>query len=230
MWWHVWAWAWALLVAAASGAGAAGAAGAGALPIPLQTRTLFTDWGLGGPGGLGGLGSGGGQGRTQQPVCLDIPANLSLCYGVGYKQMRLPNLLEHDTMTEVGQQASSWVPLVNIRCHADAQLFLCSLFSPVCLERSMSAIYPCRSLCEAVRRGCEGRMRAYGYPWPDMFRCDKFPADNDMCIAAQSEPSETRPPTPQQPPQQQPRQLEHVNEPVVVVEDGECSSARFNGS
>ena len=33
----------------------------------------------------------------------------------------------------------------NIKCHADTQLFLCSLFSPVCLERP---IYPCRSLCQ----------------------------------------------------------------------------------
>lgn len=25
-------------------------------------------------------------------------------------------------------------------------------------------------------------MKTYGYPWPDMLRCDKFPMDNDMCI------------------------------------------------
>lgn len=51
--------------------------------------------------------------------------------------------------------------------------------SPVCLDRP---IYPCRGLCERVRQGCEGRMKTYGYPWPDMLRCDKFPLDNDMCI------------------------------------------------
>ena len=51
--------------------------------------------------------------------------------------------------------------------------------SPVCLDRP---IYPCRGLCERVRVGCEGRMKTYGYPWPDMLRCDKFPMDNDMCI------------------------------------------------
>ena len=51
--------------------------------------------------------------------------------------------------------------------------------SPVCLDRP---IYPCRGLCERVRSGCEGRMKTYGYPWPDMLRCDKFPLDNDMCI------------------------------------------------
>ena len=64
--------------------------------------------------------------------------------------MRLPNLLDHDTMSEVSQQATSWLPLLNVQCHADSQLFLCSLFAPVCLERP---IYPCRSLCNKVSEG-----------------------------------------------------------------------------
>ncbi len=86
------------------------------------------------PGGQGG----GGQ---HWPKCIDIPSNLSLCQNLQYKQMRLPNLLEHDTIKEVTQQAKSWVPLVGIKCHADTKLFLCSLFSPVCLDRP---IWPCR--------------------------------------------------------------------------------------
>merc|ERR1719228_969076 len=97
--------------------------------------------------------------------------------------MRLPNLVEHDTLHEVSQQSMSWIPLLNIKCHPDTQLFLCSLFSPVCLERP---IYPCRSLCLGVRQGCQGRMEAYGFPWPAMLDCAKFPQDNDMCITAQS--------------------------------------------
>ncbi|XP_067137897.1 secreted frizzled-related protein 5-like [Centruroides vittatus] len=129
--------------------------------------------------------------RMNKPTCVDIPENLTLCHGIGYTQMRLPNLLDHDSMSEVSQQAISWVPLFNLKCHPDTQLFLCSLFSPVCLDRP---IYPCRSLCEAVKRGCEGRMSTYGFPWPDMVRCDKFPYDNDMCITIQSQDSgETTP-------------------------------------
>jgi secreted frizzled-related protein 5 len=117
-------------------------------------------------------------------MCVPIPANLSLCHNIGYNKMRLPNLLDHDTMQEVSQQATSWVPLYNIKCHPDTQLFLCSLFAPVCLERP---IYPCRSLCQKVKAGCEGLMATYGFPWPSMLDCDKFPLDNDMCIASQSE-------------------------------------------
>ena len=39
-----------------------------------------------------------------------------------------------------------------------------------------------RSLCENVRENCVPRMKLYGYPWPDLLNCDKFPEDNDMCI------------------------------------------------
>lgn len=135
--------------------------------------SYYADWGMMG-------------GRPTQPTCVDIPRNMSLCHNIGYSKMRLPNLLDHDTMGEVSQQAASWVPLLNINCHGDTQLFLCSLFSPVCLDRP---IYPCRSLCEKVKSGCEGRMRNYGFPWPDILKCDKFPLDNDMCIASQTAPA-----------------------------------------
>lgn len=123
-----------------------------------------------------------GRFYTKQPQCVDIPADLRLCHNVGYKKMRLPNLLDHETMPEVKQQAGSWVPLLAKRCHADTQVFLCSLFAPVCLDRP---IYPCRSLCEAVRDSCAPVMETYGFPWPEMLTCNKFPIDNDLCIPMQ---------------------------------------------
>lgn len=121
----------------------------------------------------------GGRSYGKPPQCVDIPDDLRLCHNVGYNQMLLPNLLEHETMAEVKQQASSWVPLVHKNCHPGTQVFLCSLFAPVCLDRP---IYPCRWLCEAVRDGCTPIMEAFGFPWPEMLTCDKFPQD-DVCIA-----------------------------------------------
>lgn len=121
----------------------------------------------------------GGRSYGKPPQCVGIPDDLRLCHNVGYNQMLLPNLLEHETMAEVKQQASSWVPLVHKNCHPGTQVFLCSLFAPVCLERP---IYPCRWLCEAVRDGCIPIMEAFGFPWPEMLTCDKFPQD-DVCMA-----------------------------------------------
>ncbi|XP_013882940.1 secreted frizzled-related protein 1 [Austrofundulus limnaeus] len=123
--------------------------------------------------------TGGRSSYGRQPQCVDIPLDLRLCYGVGYSRMLLPNLLEHETMDEVKQQASSWVPLVHKNCHPDTQIFLCALFAPVCLDRP---IYPCRWLCEAVRDGCIPIMQVFGYPWPEMLTCDKFP-QGEVCIS-----------------------------------------------
>ncbi|XP_026067568.1 secreted frizzled-related protein 1a [Carassius auratus] len=114
------------------------------------------------------------------PQCMDIPEDLKLCHGVGYDKMLLPNLLEHESISEVKQQAGSWVPLVHKNCNPGTQLFLCSLFAPVCLDRP---IYPCRWLCENVRDGCTPIMEAFGFPWPEMLSCDKFPT-GDVCISA----------------------------------------------
>lgn len=125
--------------------------------------------------------------RMPQPKCVNIPSEMKLCHGIDYDMMRVPNLLEHDNLDEVISQADNWVPLIGIRCHPDTQVFLCSLFSPVCLE---SVIYPCRSLCENVSRSCEGYMKSYGFTWPEMFRCDKFPEDTELCIPGISSNSE----------------------------------------
>uniref|UniRef100_A0A9J8CU68 Secreted frizzled-related protein 1 n=1 Tax=Cyprinus carpio carpio TaxID=630221 RepID=A0A9J8CU68_CYPCA len=123
------------------------------------------------------------------PQCVDIPDDLKLCHGVGYNKMLLPNLLEHDTMTEVKQQSGSWVPLVHKNCHPGTRVFLCSLFAPLCMERP---IYPCRWLCENVRDGCTPIMEAFGFPWPEMFTCEKFQQD-DVCISGPNVTEDSKP-------------------------------------
>lgn len=123
------------------------------------------------------------------PQCVEIPEDLRLCHNVGYEEMLLPNLLEHETMAEVKQQAGSWVPLVHKNCHRGTQVLLCSLFAPVCLERP---IFPCRQLCEEVRDACTPIMEAFGFPWPEMLTCNKFPP-GDVCINGPQESNATAP-------------------------------------
>ncbi|XP_069062308.1 secreted frizzled-related protein 5-like isoform X2 [Pleurodeles waltl] len=116
--------------------------------------------------------------------CTPIPRNMALCYDIGYPEMRIPNLLEHETVGEAIQQSASWLPLLARECHPDARIFLCSLFAPICLDR---LILPCRSLCEAVRNSCAPIMACYGYPWPEILNCDKFPIDHGLCISSISD-------------------------------------------
>uniref|UniRef100_A0A4W5Q2Q1 Secreted frizzled-related protein 2 like n=1 Tax=Hucho hucho TaxID=62062 RepID=A0A4W5Q2Q1_9TELE len=117
---------------------------------------------------------------TVRSVCKPIPSTLSLCHGVGYREMRLPNLLGHDSLKEAQQQSAAWLPLVSKLCHRDTKKFLCSLFAPVCLPEG--AVRPCRGLCEAVRGGCLPVMSAFGFPWPNMFNCTRFPRGTHLCI------------------------------------------------
>lgn len=80
----------------------------------------------------GDSGAGAPWGPTR---CIPIPPAMALCHNIGYTEMRLPNLLDHDTAAEAIQQSVSWLPLLARECHPDARLFLCSLFAPVCLDR-----------------------------------------------------------------------------------------------
>uniref|UniRef100_A0A8P4K8H5 Secreted frizzled-related protein 1 n=1 Tax=Dicentrarchus labrax TaxID=13489 RepID=A0A8P4K8H5_DICLA len=107
--------------------------------------------------------------------CVPIPSGMALCQNIGYDTMRMPNLLGHESPAEAVQQSASWLPLLARECHPDARIFLCSLFAPICLDRFIS---PCRSLCESVRDSCAPIMSCYGYPWPEILRCDQYPADH----------------------------------------------------
>ncbi|XP_022096431.1 secreted frizzled-related protein 5-like isoform X2 [Acanthaster planci] len=122
------------------------------------------------------------SGRITKPTCVDIPSDLTLCQNIGYNRMRMPNLLDHDSIFEVKDQSQGWIPLLIVNCDNDTQLFLCSLFSPVCLDRP---IYPCRSLCQKVRQNCEPIMVRNCFPWPAMLECDLFPEDNGLCIQSE---------------------------------------------
>lgn len=131
--------------------------------------------------------------------CVPIPNSIKLCRNLAYNEMRLPNLLTHESIAEVERQSQSWVPLLKKCCHPDLQLFLCSMFTPVCIKDNNTdmargpgvPIYPCQSLCESVKDQCGPIMADYGFPWPSMLECNLFPVVQGMCIERQS--SETTP-------------------------------------
>ncbi|KAM9801134.1 secreted frizzled-related protein 2-like [Neosynchiropus ocellatus] len=129
-----------------------------------------------------------GFGSSVRSVCKPIPSTLTLCHGIGYRDMRLPNLLGHDSLREAQQQSAAWLPLVSKLCHPDTKKFLCSLFAPVCLSELGGPVSPCGSLCEAVRDHCVPVMSAFGFPWPEMFNCSRFPRGTELCIPTTGEP------------------------------------------
>ncbi|XP_068129735.1 secreted frizzled-related protein 5-like [Hyperolius riggenbachi] len=112
--------------------------------------------------------------------CISIPKDLGMCSDVGYSEMRLPNLMGHTSMAEVVAKSGKWHKLIQTGCHPYARTFLCSLLSPVCLDRF---IPPCRSMCEAVRASCAPVLACHEQSWPESLNCDRFPAeDDDTCL------------------------------------------------
>ncbi|XP_023647260.1 sizzled [Paramormyrops kingsleyae] len=117
----------------------------------------------------------------QSTRCVPIPRHMGVCQDVGYSEMRLPNFLGHTSLeAEVVPRSEDWRPLLQTGCHAQARAFLCSLLAPVCLD---TFIQPCYSLCVAVRDSCAPVLACQGHEWPSELDCDRFPAQEDMCLS-----------------------------------------------
>ncbi|XP_062990161.1 secreted frizzled-related protein 2-like [Elgaria multicarinata webbii] len=113
--------------------------------------------------------------------CVAIPKEMVMCRDIGYSEMRLPNLMGHTSMAEVLLKSAGWQHLIRTGCHPHTRTFLCSLFAPVCLD---TFIHPCRSMCAAVRDSCAPVLGCQGHSWPSTLRCDRFPRDDDTCLAS----------------------------------------------
>ncbi|XP_043086340.1 secreted frizzled-related protein 2-like [Puntigrus tetrazona] len=136
----------------------------------------------------------GDEGPAGNPVsarsaCKPVPSTMGLCSGIGYGEMRLPNPLGHSSAREAQQQSAAWTPLLGKHCHRDTRRFLCALYAPVCLPEVAAPVLPCRALCEAVRDACEPVMSAFGFPWPEMFNCSRFPEGKELCIPGERDPN-----------------------------------------
>ncbi|NXG56685.1 FZD8 protein, partial [Hemiprocne comata] len=105
--------------------------------------------------------------------CQEI--TVPLCKGIGYNYTYMPNQFNHDTQDEAGLEVHQFWPLVEIQCSSDLRFFLCSMYTPICLEDYKKPLPPCRSVCERAKAGCAPLMRQYGFAWPDRMRCDRLP-------------------------------------------------------
>ena len=93
-----------------------------------------------------------------QPKCekIRVPA----CQGLLYKMTIFPNNMHHATQDEAALEINEYVPLLRIKCHPSLQLFLCSLYFPVCTIMK-KALPPCRSLCEQIKKSCEPILKKF---------------------------------------------------------------------
>ncbi|CAF3004070.1 unnamed protein product [Rotaria socialis] len=124
----------------------------------------------------------GSSGNYTTDRCVEI-APTRLCASMPWNMTIYPNHLEHILPEDADNHLSYFLPLVKIKCSKFIQYFLCSLYTPVCTTvPKLSALKPCRALCEESRDGCESELKRFGYSWPLQFRCDEFPT-NEPCVS-----------------------------------------------
>ena len=116
----------------------------------------------------------GGDGPRR---CQEI--TVPMCRGIGYNLTYMPNMFSHDTQEEAGLEVHQFWPLVEIQCSPYLLLFLCSMYTPICVPNYQKPLPACKSLCERVRRGCEPPMIQYGFEWPERMSCDGLPEYGD---------------------------------------------------
>uniref|UniRef100_A0A3Q0KN05 Frizzled, putative n=1 Tax=Schistosoma mansoni TaxID=6183 RepID=A0A3Q0KN05_SCHMA len=117
-----------------------------------------------------------------------IPIEIPLCKNIGYNLTYLPNAFNHETQEEAGLEVHQFYPLVEINCSEDLRLFLCSMYTPICLPNWHYRLTACKSLCESARDGCIPVMRTYGFGWPERMNCDLLPEGNE-CVSRSNTPN-----------------------------------------
>eukprot|EP00096_Caligus_rogercresseyi_P002119 TRINITY_DN139_c1_g1_i2.p1 TRINITY_DN139_c1_g1~~TRINITY_DN139_c1_g1_i2.p1 ORF type:complete len:557 (+),score=138.46 TRINITY_DN139_c1_g1_i2:121-1791(+) len=106
------------------------------------------------------------------PLCRDLPY---------YNSTIFPSLLSHGTQDEAGESIRQYGPIVKLKCSPDFQLFLCSLYTPLCTILNYP-IPPCRGLCLSAKLGCEDLMKEFNLPWHRDFSCDNLPLEGGLCM------------------------------------------------
>ncbi|TNN18737.1 Frizzled-5 [Schistosoma japonicum] len=117
-----------------------------------------------------------------------IPIEIPLCKNIGYNLTYMPNAFNHETQEEAGLEVHQFYPLVEINCSEDLRLFLCSMYTPICLPTWHYRLTACKSLCESARDGCMPVMRTYGFGWPERMNCDLLPEGNE-CVSRSNTPT-----------------------------------------
>lgn len=117
---------------------------------------------------------------------------IPFCIDIEYNQTIMPNLLDHEKQDTAGMEVHQYFPLLKVKCSPDLQLFLCSVYVPVCTILD-TPVPPCRSLCESAKSGCETIMKQFGFDWPAILDCAQFPDDNELCVGQNKTSSATTP-------------------------------------
>ncbi|KAI1883495.1 hypothetical protein AGOR_G00232030 [Albula goreensis] len=115
--------------------------------------------------------------------CTDIV--LGYCDDMPYTRTIFPNILDHKSRQDAELSTEYLLlsvvnSLLNGECTPDIRMLGCSVLAPRCEKNRI--LKPCRSTCEAVRKGCAHAFEGIEMAWPYFLDCDRFfVSDEEGC-------------------------------------------------
>ncbi|XP_067672945.1 uncharacterized protein [Haliotis asinina] len=130
---------------------------------------------------------------SNEGVCSAPTVLPPLCRDMPYNTTKFPNSLSQ-TLDGAGLQVHQFYPLIKVKCSNSIKFLLCTTYFPYC-NPLLGTIPTCRHVCEDTKRGCEGLMNKFGFPWPDSLNCDKYPEKMDAANCLDMESTHFQPTT-----------------------------------
>lgn len=111
-----------------------------------------------------------------------------ICKNVKYNLTSFPNEMNHNSQKEAHLDVIRYSLLLNTKCSSILQLFICSVYMPICMTNYHIPLKPCRSICEKSKIDCAPSSEVLNFKWPKEMLCDRFPdeMDDEKCLKSDS--------------------------------------------
>lgn len=106
------------------------------------------------------------------------PITVPRCMKMAYNMTFFPNLMGHYDQGAAAVEMEHFLPVANLECSPNVELFLCQAFVPTCTEQ-IHVVPPCRKLCEKVYSDCKSLIDTFGIRWPEELECNRLPRCDD---------------------------------------------------
>lgn len=106
------------------------------------------------------------------------PITVPRCMKMAYNMTFFPNLMGHYDQGAAAMEMEHFLPVANLECSPNVELFLCQAFIPTCTEQ-IHVVLPCRKLCEKVYSDCKSLIDTFGIRWPEELECNRLPHCDD---------------------------------------------------